>query len=116
MIYNNCGLVQWLEAKDLPSSKHLSELCGEREVFSRSKSLNSDLQTNKTSVNESVSEKTSRVITPHEIRFHLKRNEQIAFLDGPNGPSGPLRLNKKSYRDIPELAALAGNNPYYKES
>jgi type IV secretion system protein VirD4 len=112
-MYDNMGFVQWLQANSLSDSRHLSELCGEREVQTTSNSVSNDPAKSRLSVNHSTSVRDKKLILPHEVRS-MGRVEEIVFMDGVPG-RGPLRLNRTSYRDIPELAAVAGPNPYYKE-
>jgi type IV secretory pathway TraG/TraD family ATPase VirD4 len=111
-MFNNCGFVSVLEANDPGSSEILSKWCGKREVIIPSKSLNNDIEKGKWSVNESLTVRDKELIQPHEIRG--LQNEAIVFMDGVRG-RGPLRLNKVSYRDFPELVAIAGPNPYYEK-
>ena len=114
-MYNNMGFVQWLQANSLSDSQHLSELCGEREVIGRSKSLSNDPERQTWSVNDSASVHRQKLILPHELREELdSTGQEIVFMDGVRG-RGPVRLKLKSYRDIPEMAAIAGRNPYYDE-
>lgn len=48
---------------------------------------------------------------PEQIRAMIRNNEQLVFL---NGSERVVHLPRVSYRDIPELKARAGEDPYHR--
>lgn len=111
------GVVQWLTAKG-KNAKLLSDMCGDTEMYTHGKSVGTELigpsgqKTNRgPSINESSAQVSRKLLLPHEAEALGSNNDQIVFL---SDVPGPVRLTKKSYRDIPELRSLAGINPFYE--
>ena len=117
----SCGVKQFMKVQDPTTAEYVSALCGEREVVTVGRSVNTnpiyDYQDptqeamNKFGVSDSKNVATRRLILPHEVRS-LGPREQILWLPGVNNP---VRCNRKSYLEIPELTRLARSNPFYRK-
>jgi hypothetical protein len=120
-ILEGCGMVQWLTAKG-QNAKILSERCGDTERYSYGKTLGTELMgpdgrpSNRgPSVSESRGQVARKLLLPHEaeaLGTGDQKDDQIVFF---GDVAGPVRMLKANYRDIPELAKLAGTNPYYED-
>ena len=114
-VLESCGVVQWLTAKG-KNAELLSEMCGDTEMHTTGKSVGVELTGNSgpaqrgPSVNETRGQVSRKLLLPHEARA-LGKQEQIVFF---GDVEGPVRLNKGSYLDVPELRKLAQQNPYYE--
>lgn len=111
----SCGILQVLNVnRDSATAEHLSKLCGEREVLTVNRSINTDPldeAQDKFGVSDGKSISTRRLILPHEIQS-LKKHEQIMWVPG---IFNPIRCNKKRYLDVPKLAKRAMPNPMYSK-
>ncbi|MGA2902547.1 MAG: type IV secretory system conjugative DNA transfer family protein [Candidatus Korobacteraceae bacterium] len=106
---SNAGLVQWLDAGDLPGSRIVSEMGGDSEAYGYGKSLNRDVDGRQPAhISESLNQQPTKLILPHEVR-DLGPREQILFVDG---VQGPIKAQRKPYWET-ELRRCARPNPYY---
>lgn len=108
-VINNAGVVQVIAASDVQGSEYLSSLSGEMEVYSRSKSVSPDLQSEMPVVSNNITQVQRKLILPGELRS-MAADDQILFV---KGLDQPILCKKKPYfRTLRRF--LARSNPYYR--
>jgi type IV secretion system protein VirD4 len=116
-VLNQCSQ-QWLSASDKASSEYLSSMCGETEVHAYNKSVNygaddtfpetpSTEELAKLHVNHSWTQKSRKVMLPHEIR-QIPRGHQILLL---GNVERPIYAQHIHYTET-EMGELARPNPF----
>lgn len=117
-----CGCLQILGAVDPDGSEFVSKMLGETEVRvenkTRSHAANAVvedpptwLQLSKLQSSTSHSQHARPLMLPQEVRG-LGPDEQILFL---RGCPAPIKAEKRSYLNVPNLRRIAGVNPWYAE-
>jgi len=96
----SAGATIWMgPITDLTTGKYLSELCGQKEVFTGN-------------LPGQISGRAGKkVITPAELAG-LEEDSAIVFADFSRGC--PMLLKHRSYRDMNELKDIVGKNRYYE--
>jgi len=128
-ILNSAGCVQILGASDLEGSTLVSNLLGQTEVTTKTKTWShsaaytylsdpptwEQLRKLNSTINES--RQVRPLMLPQEVRWLGKskagNEQQILFM---RGAAAPILAERKSYLDVPKLRRIAGKNPYYNDS
>jgi type IV secretion system protein VirD4 len=121
---NNCGCLQLLGCADLQGSQFFSQLLGEKQVTVVNKNQTwpasagvsdpptwQELSQLGSTTNLSVMPRP--LMLPQEIRALSETENQILFM---RGVPAPILAEKRSYLDVPHLARIAGQNPFYRRS
>lgn len=104
---NNAGIVQVMDASDLTGSLWVSEMSGDGETLSYSKTLGYRLDDATPHASESWSQISRKLILPHNVRL---MKEQILLIKGLR----PVKGKIKRYFETP-LAKKAKPNPFYSK-
>jgi type IV secretory pathway TraG/TraD family ATPase VirD4 len=112
-VLGNTGVIHMLNISDPESSRFIKELSGEKTALSVSRSSSSG------STAQGINNSSSRTVTPHSVPViraeevrGIADDSQVVLLD-----ECPYLIyaETKSFKDVPELLARAGQNPFWKE-
>lgn len=118
----SCGVLQVMSAIDDETSEFVSKLCGEREVMTIGRTVNTSpiydydapvqAGMDKMGVSDQKGMSVRKLILPHEVRS-LGPREQIMRVAG---VKNYVRCNRKPHFEDPELAKRARKNPFYRKA
>jgi type IV secretion system protein VirD4 len=119
VILDSCGLKQWCDV-NVDDSEFLSNLCGEREIVRRTKSVNwsplynyekpSNLDLQNLHVSNNTTTERVPLIRPHELRDNLGPDGIVMFMAE---VSKPILAKRRPYFKIPGLRRKSRPNPYF---
>jgi len=112
-IINNSGLIQVLNVSDADSTEWVKKLSGEKTAYSTSRTRSSQSGYGPNSGGSSTSTTTTPhtvpVIRSYELRG-ISQNSQIVMMDE---CKHLIFAETKVFKDIPGIAARAGENPFW---